>query len=60
VRPCWAQTVAGKSAYEMLDHIAVLRGYAARGERRTVVETLLNQVNLWDVRHKALAGFSGA
>ena len=47
------------SAYEMLDHIAVLKGYAARGERRTVVETLLNQVNLWDVRNKALAGFSG-
>jgi ABC-2 type transport system ATP-binding protein len=47
------------SAYEMLDHIAVLKGYAARGERRTVVETLLNQVNLWNVRNKALAGFSG-
>ncbi|MFN8583458.1 MAG: ABC transporter ATP-binding protein [Gemmatimonadaceae bacterium] len=47
------------SAYEMLDHIAVLKGYAARGERRTVVEGLLHQVNLWDVRNKALAGFSG-
>lgn len=47
------------SAYEMLDHIAVLKGFAARGERKTVVETLLNQVNLWPVRSKALAGFSG-
>ena len=47
------------SAYEMLEHIAVLKGYSSRGERRTVVETLLNQVNLWDVRHKSLAGFSG-
>ena len=47
------------SAYEMLDHIAVLKGFAARGERKTVVETLLNQVNLWAVRNKALAGFSG-
>ena len=47
------------SAYEMLDHIAVLKGYASRGERKTVVETLLNQVNLWQVRNKALAGFSG-
>jgi len=47
------------SAYEMLNHIAVLKGYAARGERKTVVETLLNQVNLWPVRNKALAGFSG-
>jgi ABC-2 type transport system ATP-binding protein len=47
------------SAYDMLDHIAVLKGFAARGERKTVVETLLNQVNLWAVRNKALAGFSG-
>jgi ABC-type multidrug transport system ATPase subunit len=47
------------SAYEMLEHIAVLKGYGARGERRAVVEALLHQVNLWDVRRKALAGFSG-
>ena len=47
------------SAYEMLDHIAILKGYGSRGERKTVVETLLNQVNLWQVRNKALAGFSG-
>jgi ABC-2 type transport system ATP-binding protein len=47
------------SAYEMLDHIAVLKGYGARGERRDVVEALLQQVNLWNVRRKALAGFSG-
>ncbi|HKX54504.1 MAG TPA: ATP-binding cassette domain-containing protein, partial [Xanthomonadales bacterium] len=26
------------SAYDMLDHIAVLKGFAARGERKTVVE----------------------
>src|ERR1044071_7629911 len=52
------------SAYEMLDHIAVLKGYDSRGDRKTVVETLLgtllNQVNLWTVRNRALAGFSGA
>ena len=47
------------SAYEMLDHLAVLKGYGVRGERRAVVEALLHQVNLWDVRKKALAGFSG-
>ena len=29
------------------------------GERRETVEALLNQTNLWDVRKKALAGFSG-
>ena len=47
------------SAYEMLDHMAVLKGISRRGERQDTVETLLNQVNLWNVRHKALAGFSG-
>ena len=47
------------SAYDMLDHLAVLKGVAGRGERRETVETLLHQVNLWDVRKKAIAGFSG-
>jgi ABC-type multidrug transport system ATPase subunit len=47
------------SAYEMLDHMAVLKGIARRGERRETVEALLQQVNLWDVRKNALAGFSG-
>jgi ABC-2 type transport system ATP-binding protein len=47
------------SAEDMLDHMAVLKGIGARGERRTVVEGLLHQVNLWDERKKALAGFSG-
>jgi ABC-type multidrug transport system ATPase subunit len=47
------------SAYALLDHLAVLKGFGARGERREAVEALLAQVNLWDVRHKAVAGFSG-
>ena len=47
------------SAYDMLDHMAVLKGISAAKPRRAVVEALLNQVNLWSVRHKALAGFSG-
>jgi ABC-2 type transport system ATP-binding protein len=47
------------SAYDMLDHMAVLKGITAPGARRTTVETLLHQVNLWDVRKKALVGFSG-
>ena len=47
------------SAYDMLDHMAVLKGIASPGDRKTTVETLLNQVNLWPVRKKALAGFSG-
>lgn len=47
------------SAWDMLEHLAVLKGYAARGERRDAVEQLLRQVNLWEVRRKAIAGFSG-
>ncbi len=47
------------SAYAMLDQMAVLKGISARGERKAVVETLLNQTNLWAVRDKAIAGFSG-
>jgi ABC-type multidrug transport system ATPase subunit len=47
------------SAYDMLDHMAVLKGIASARERKETVETLLNQVNLWSVRKKAIAGFSG-
>jgi ABC-type multidrug transport system ATPase subunit len=45
------------SAYDMLDHIAILKGISS--ERRELVEELLKRVNLWDVRKKALGGFSG-
>jgi len=47
------------SAYDMLDHMAVLKGVTRTGERRDTVESLLNQTNLWAVRKKAIAGFSG-
>ena len=47
------------SAYDMLDHMAVLKGIASARERKETVETLLNQTNLWSVRKKAIAGFSG-
>ena len=47
------------SAYDMLDHMAVLKGVAEPKARRETVESLLNQTNLWSVRKKALAGFSG-
>jgi ABC-type multidrug transport system ATPase subunit len=47
------------SAYDMLDHMAVLKGVAGANERKQTVESLLQQVNLWGVRKKALAGFSG-
>ena len=47
------------SAYDMLDHMAVLKGIAGRGQRKEVIEALLHQVGLWDVRKRALTGFSG-
>jgi ABC-2 type transport system ATP-binding protein len=47
------------SAIDMLDHFARLKGFAARSERRAVVESLLRQVNLWEVRKKPLGSFSG-
>jgi ABC-type multidrug transport system ATPase subunit len=47
------------SAYDLLDHMAVLKGIAVRAERKETVEGLLQQVNLWAVRKKAVAGYSG-
>lgn len=47
------------SAYQMLDHMAVLKGIADAKDRKLVVEHLLEQTNLWTVRSKAIAGFSG-
>jgi len=47
------------SAYDMLDHMAVLKGISNAKDRCETVEYLLNQTNLWDVRKKALAGYSG-
>jgi ABC-type multidrug transport system ATPase subunit len=47
------------SAYDMLDHMAVLKGIASKADRKATVETLLNQTNLWSARKKALTGFSG-
>jgi ABC-2 type transport system ATP-binding protein len=47
------------SALDMLDHLALLKGFTRTAERKAVVEAMLQRVNLWDVRKKALSGFSG-
>ncbi|SDY31708.1 ABC-type multidrug transport system, ATPase component [Lysobacter sp. yr284] len=47
------------SALDLLDHFAVLKGLGERKQRREVVEGLLHQVNLWNVRKQKLGGFSG-
>ena len=45
-------------AERLLEHFAVLKGIP-RGARKEVVEALLRQTNLWDVRREKLGGFSG-
>lgn len=47
------------SATDMLNHLAVMKGVTSRKERAEMVDTLLQQTNLWDVRKKALSTFSG-
>jgi ABC-2 type transport system ATP-binding protein len=47
------------SAERLLDHFAILEGFTDRTARRRVVEALLRQTNLWDVRKQRLGGYSG-
>ena len=47
------------SAYDMLNHMAVLKGLSDAKARKAEVDRLLEQTNLYGVRNKALAGFSG-
>ena len=47
------------SPLTFLDHIAVMKGVVDRGERKDLVEQLLVQTNLWDVRKKNMTTFSG-
>jgi ABC-type multidrug transport system ATPase subunit len=46
-------------AERLLEHFAVLKGIEERGLRRDVVESLLLQTNLWEVRRDRLGTFSG-
>jgi ABC-2 type transport system ATP-binding protein len=47
------------SAVDMLNHLAILKGVIGGGERREMVDALLQQTNLWEARKKALSTFSG-
>lgn len=47
------------SALDMLDHLAMLKGITRNGERKDLVDAMLKRCNLWDVRKKALTGYSG-
>jgi ABC-2 type transport system ATP-binding protein len=47
------------SAEKLLDHFAILKGITQRAARKEVVEALLRQTNLWEVRKQKLGGYSG-
>jgi ABC-type multidrug transport system ATPase subunit len=47
------------SAVDMLNHLAILKGVTVASERKGMVDALLQQTNLWDVRKKALSTYSG-
>jgi ABC-2 type transport system ATP-binding protein len=47
------------SAERLLEHFAVLKGITGRQARREIVEALLRQTNLYEVRKKKLGTYSG-
>lgn len=47
------------NALELLNHFALLKGINEKSQRKEMVEHLLHQTNLWDIRKKALGSFSG-
>ena len=47
------------TAYQLLDHMAILKGIANRKERKNLVEYLLQKVNLFEKKHQNVKGFSG-
>jgi ABC-type multidrug transport system ATPase subunit len=47
------------NAEDLLDHFALLKGIGGRRARKEVVQRLLLQTNLWDVRRQKLGGYSG-
>jgi ABC-type multidrug transport system ATPase subunit len=46
-------------AEAILDHFATLKGVVNAGERKDLVASLLQQVNLYEVRKKSAGGYSG-
>jgi ABC-type multidrug transport system ATPase subunit len=47
------------SALDLLDHLAVLKGFTDAKPRLEMVDRLLHVTNLWDVRKRKLTTFSG-
>ena len=47
------------SAYDLLDHMAVMKGITDSRKRKEAVESLLNQTNLWEAKDRKLGTYSG-
>ncbi len=47
------------SAWDMLDHLAQLKGLSHRRERHELVKALLVKTNLWEHSSRRLGGYSG-
>lgn len=47
------------SAVDLLNHIALLKGITNNYDRKTQINALLKQTNLFDVRNKSVSSYSG-
>ena len=47
------------SAQDLLDYFATLKGIASKTDRQKIVKEVLEITNLYDVRYKNVAGYSG-
>ena len=47
------------SAVDLLDNLALLKGFENKSDRKQMIEQLLVKVNLWDHRKNAVSSYSG-
>ncbi len=47
------------SAVDLLDHLALLKGFDNKTDRKQIIEQLLVKVNLWDQRKNNVSSYSG-
>lgn len=47
------------SAIDLLNNLALLKGFENKSERKQMIEQLLVKVNLWEQRNKAVSSYSG-
>lgn len=47
------------SATDLLDNLALLKGFEHKSDRKQMIEQLLIKVNLWEHRNKAVSSYSG-